>query len=385
MFVFYSEYSKIGGVENLILNISKFLFFKQNEKVKVICKKGSYLYNKLKEFNIEFYFCDLNSKQYEFFVNRNDILIKTDFGNLNQLKNLKCKFLYWEVIPTHLVYSISRRFLFSKSLFINFLLRNKGMCFMDDNSIVALKKEGYNINFKSFLPIPIEESKLQQKKKVTAKVTKLSYIGRDVDWKIYPILKVINDLSQIAEQNFDLNIYCDSNINFLKFIPANLKNLKINYIFDLSGIELQKSLLKNSDLHFGMGTSALEGSILGIPTILLDFSDDVFPENYRYYLLYETVGYSLGRPIDMMNSFEGKELSEIFELFEENQYNLMSERCKKYALENHEISVVVRELKKISEKSMVSCCIVNKLWSLMYYENKFRSCFQLKFSNLFFK
>ena len=46
-----------------------------------------------------------------------------------------------------------------------------------------------------------------------------------------------------------------------------------------------------------MGTSAIEGARLGIPTILLDYSYKSINGFYKYEFIYEKEGFSLGKKL----------------------------------------------------------------------------------------
>jgi hypothetical protein len=198
----------------------------------------------------------------------------------------------------------------------------------------------------------------------------MSYIGRGEDWKIFPLLKVIQDCSRITNLNFELFIYTDSEVNYLKMLPENLPNIKINYLLNLSGLALHRSLYENSDLHFAMGTSALEGAILGIPTILLDYSHVAFPESYKYLFLHEAKNYSLGQPIcgDIQN--EGRlSISEIFEILSsELNYSYHANRSIVYVNEKHHLSDVAKVFRGSAELASMKIKHVLFFWRLMYWE-----------------
>ena len=66
----------------------------------------------------------------------------------------------------------------------------------------------------------------------------------------------------------------------------------------LVGKALDAYLIAHVDLLAAMGTSALEGAKIGLPTILLDFSYGPVPASYRFAWLYESDRYTLGRVVD---------------------------------------------------------------------------------------
>jgi hypothetical protein len=67
--------------------------------------------------------------------------------------------------------------------------------------------------------------------------------------------------------------------------------------------------LSSLDILFAMGTSALEGARLGVPTALLDFSYGPVPADYRYRWLFDAEDFELGRLIDASRRGESSDLS----------------------------------------------------------------------------
>jgi len=65
-----------------------------------------------------------------------------------------------------------------------------------------------------------------------------------------------------------------------------------------------------------MGTSALEGAILGIPTIISDASHSDFPENYRYRFIQDDLPNYAGTFVDKKSKFSGFLITEIIKMLE---------------------------------------------------------------------
>jgi hypothetical protein len=375
MIVFYTEYKLIGGVETLIINLATELFFHHNVRVKIICNKDSYVFNALVDSEINFEFHDINSEDYTQFLTNEDIIIRTDFSNLKRFQNIQSKFIYWEVIPTLLNNVVSENRLFFKQFLINQLSRQNGIVFMDGNSIVELAKRHYYLKNPKFLQIPIanliKATKLEYIS--TNNHYKLSYVGRNVEWKIFPIMKVVDDLGKLYNFNFTLYIYTDSTHNYERLLPKDLPNVEVVFVLNTSGLELQRHLIENSQLHFAMGTSALEGAILAIPTIILDYSDVRFPENYRYMFIFETKNYSLGRPLNHDSVFGKHSIKELVDMISnENVLNNISSQSLEYALKNHEIKMFAVDFLYQIQKSTMQFKTLIGLYRLMYYEGKIR-------------
>ena len=102
-----------------------------------------------------------------------------------------------------------------------------------------------------------------------------------------------------------------------------------------------------------MGTGALDGGILGIPTIVVDYSMEVFPENYKYLWLYDTICFDLGHPVEKNNPEKSSTMEEIILLYSQsnNKVNLISELTFNYVNKNHEIKQVVDKLLFFTKKT----------------------------------
>ena len=82
-----------------------------------------------------------------------------------------------------------------------------------------------------------------------------------------------------------------------------------------------------------MGTSAIEGARLGIPTILLDYSYKSINGFYKYEFIYEKEGFSLGRKITNINLEKKCNLGRIVSMIEDDK-GCISYNCFEYWKEN---------------------------------------------------
>ena len=79
-------------------------------------------------------------------------------------------------------------------------------------------------------------------------------------------------------------------------LDYNTENFKIERIDYIDPDTLHEQLLK-FDLYFAMGTAALDGARLGVPTVRLDYSFEKVNKGYKYKFLFDVNGYSLGELI----------------------------------------------------------------------------------------
>lgn len=198
---------------------------------------------------------------------------------------------------------------------IRLLLANRSLVFMDAGNVSTT--EAYldiAITDPVFLPIPVVMP-VQRKKIMNidsqSNGLRIAWLGRVVDFKYHILkhaLRKLNNIqpdigepilvSIIGSGDFDEELQKD---------VLELKNLSVRFIKHIAPTELDEFLCKDVDVLMAMGTSALEGAKLGIPTILLDVSYGEVPDGYRFQWLHEKSGYSLGEVIDERHLVSGNQ------------------------------------------------------------------------------
>ena len=114
---------------------------------------------------------------------------------------------------------------------------------------------------------------------------------------------------------------------------------------------LNQYLSKNVDLLMAMGTAALEGGKLGIPTILLDASYEQIPNGYQFKWLFESDGSNVAQFIHSKN-FEnnGHSLDNIIESININPKRIGA-KCLLYVDKNHSVKAISNQLIKGVKKA----------------------------------
>ena len=243
------------------------------------------------------------------------------------------------------------------------LLAKKSLIFMDDTGVVNLKTHfSIHLNSPLYLPIPVKSSNQNlfiDDRKDPLNILKLTYIGRAVNWKMMPLKKILEDCAKIsnAKTPIHFTIVVDSSEALYKFIAIDSltknQHFSIHIIENMLPSKIDNFLLNNSDLHFAMGTAALEAAKLGIPTILVDYSREEFPENYLYRWLYETENFSLGKNIDKLPLEKGIALDEIVTNWQiDPSYKIeKSRKSFDYIKAHHSSTQVVNKLVEIANLS----------------------------------
>ena len=356
MIIFYVRAKDVGGVQVLYLNLIKELFNK-NIIVKLISYKESWLNSELNRYKIKYEFLNIEStkiQEFNTFIKAEDILVSTFlmdeyflFLKVNPL------LLFWNVFPRTLYVNESKinvlRKLFRKRL-INKMINNRGLVFMDNSGVNSIKNQ-FGISIKSeIIQIPINTSEknlyLTMKKRKHDNIINITYLGRAEKWKVKPVIKILKDIYEYKSNEFKIifHIITDEIEEFIKLLDFTATIFELRFYSGISGENLTRFLLEKADLHIAMGTSCLEGSGNGIPSILIDASFNDFPENYKYRWIFENENYSLGELLeDSSDIMKGHTLTEILDYYNEDRADELvsiSNLCFEYTKRNHGLELV---------------------------------------------
>ena len=249
---------------------------------------------------------------------------------------------------------------------------NDGIIFMDTNCLNIFKREGYrDENNSRIVPIPVYIPEAQKNKEFSVSPSKgrrirFGYVGTSNEWKIAPVIKLIADLGLIGNP-YELHIITTDSKSFRERLHPK-DNIELYFYENLFREELEQVLSRNVDIGCAMGTSSLEISKLGIPTILLDFSKGKFPDHYRYKWLHENnMPGNLGRDINE-ESFnnDGRQLSDLLREFDSDAKSL-GESCLAYVRDNHEVEIVINKLMHACHKTRLTFSRYNNVMLCMRF------------------
>lgn len=360
-FCFFLGYKDTkGGYTSLLLTLIKELYH-QNKEVILFNFRGGLIENELKKENITIKIIDIkyfNWKQIDKEILPDDVFIISKFLEVYKyLFEINPKFIYYDIndyISQISDYKYGIRLPFLAKKLIRKLLKHNGLVFMDDTGIYNLdRKFSIKVRDPIFLPLPVmvpKENLYLKKRKTNSDIIHLTYVGRSVDWKMMPLRKILEDFDNVnISKKIHFSIIVDNLIECRKFINpdnyAHNKSLSINFLENMAPSAINDFLLQNSDLHFAMGTSALDGAKLGIPTILLDYGKKSFPKNYGYKPLFQTTKYSLGRNLDKISATLGLSMKDIVNWYDEDkQIQFFSEKSYEYVLQYHSADKIVSKL-----------------------------------------
>ncbi len=368
-YCFYSVYQNIkGGYTTLLLTLIKELN-RQKYEVVLFNFLDGLIVRELEKEGIKINVIDLKTvdwKEIDQHIFPTDIFIVPKFiEEFRHLFKVNPRVIYYDIndfICRISDYKFGIRLPSLGKKLIQKMIASKSLLFMDDTGVFNLKNEfSLNVEKPQLLPIPIavcNQNKYSGRASLSSEQIKLTYIGRSVIWKMNPLKKILKDCVNLnIKKKIIFSIVVDDLKNFREFIKLEnfIKNeyLSINVIENIPPSRIEDFLLQKSDIHFAMGTAALEAARLGIPTILVDYSSKEFNKNYSYNWLYNTVNYSLGRNLEKIPARTGVSLENLIgEFFRSpEKMKIESQKSYQYAMDNHSVSEIVSKLTTICEQA----------------------------------
>lgn len=283
------------------------------------------------------------------------------------------KVLYWFVHPYNVISSIpryARLFEYNRyRALLRFLVRKKALLFMDSENF-----HKNNVYFKldlsepEYMPLPFP-AKGMTCPPCTVKEGEVNvgWLGRLSGDKIFILLYVIDKLCDLKKKNYQKNIRMHvigegDQANLLKDYVKTKQSIQVIFQPTLLHSNLDSYLIKNLDVLFAMGTSALEGAALRLPVILLGFSLKPIVLDYRFSWLYQSDGSCLGREIVFNDYSHALTVEDILHsVYEKNKKGEIGNACYEYFLNNHGIDHVAPKFLKFLEESALNFGDVSKL------------------------
>ena len=247
--------------------------------------------------------------------------------------------------------------------FSNLLIESNALIFQDvANLKITQNYLDMHIPNPMFLTIPsirVTQIKISPQNTIVAKkLLKFSWVGRIVDMKYFTLKHSLIKLNSIQPElgyKVEINIIGQGNyLSCLKKDCLKLKNISILFIDHLSPSELNTFLLHQTDVLLAMGTSALEGAKLGVPTLLLDISFTEIPEGYVYTWLHERRNNDIADILDFNDLKPGNQtlkekIAQLLLCYEE-----VSKKELKYFKKNHSLDTISETLLKLCQETTLS-------------------------------
>jgi glycosyltransferase involved in cell wall biosynthesis len=263
---------------------------------------------------------------------------------------------------TRFVYKFLLRTFYNKCRqFTEYIFNTNALVFMDVVNVKTTSKF-LSIELKDPLYVPVaiaatnHLSVFRESKNDLRKVVRVAWVGRVVDFKYYSLIHALETLNESADKldlSFEIKIVGSGDYESkLKQEAFKLSKLELVFIKNIVPSELDEFLVNEVDLLLAMGTSALEGAKLGVPTILLDISFSPISRDYCFKWLYQQDGYTLGNLVDdtemRPNNFSLEEL--IAQL--QSDFSGVSERTLNYFMSHHEIGNSSAQLLEVLKRTV---------------------------------
>jgi hypothetical protein len=139
--------------------------------------------------------------------------------------------------------------------------------------------------------------------------------------------------------------------------------------------DLNDFLFNKVDVLAAMGTSALEGAKMGIPTILLDYSYFKINDDYVFRWLFSTTNYDLGHEIVSDDIKKGNQSLRNILFDINNNYQSISNETYNYFQKNHNLrNISTLFLEKLSRTKLTYSDFPNYL----FRKKLFRKIYEYK-------
>lgn len=272
-------------------------------------------------------------------------------------------------------YKIAGNFFFKKTIrrlneFVQLCIEKKAMWFMDQSNLDKLSSHLFiEVPTVDFVPVPAVPAMGGGRKQLYKGIKdKLDFcwIGRLCDFKSHILIYTIKKLSVLAKEiKLPVRYHVIGKGPFEEEISGlNVNNEYFELVIkgSLQPEALDEFILNEVDVVTAMGTSALEGAKLGIPTILLDISYYPVKGNYRFRWLHNTVNFDLGHDITPKDlKADNDSLKQMIGSLV-NNYTMLSDSAYQYFMSNHNISGVCSSiLNKVCESDLHFSNIDKKL------------------------
>ncbi|HTJ10966.1 MAG TPA: glycosyltransferase [Dinghuibacter sp.] len=268
--------------------------------------------------------------------------------------------------------------------FVRLLNAHHALSFMDQTNADATARHLFlDVEVDSFLPVPAENRNPAARKDAGKSLDQglsFCWVGRLANEKANILAYTLHKLSSLASELNQKMVYHivgggPSRAYLEENAPAHAQ-FEVVFHGAIDHRDLDAFLLKEVDIMTAMGTSALEGAKLGIPTILLDYSSLPVKKDYRFRFLFDTINYDLGHLITDRDFSPGNTTLRDMVLAIKKDYSLYSTKSRSYFDNSHDLAHVVELFAgRVGASTLTFGAIEKKIFkkpSLLVVYNKLR-------------
>jgi hypothetical protein len=227
------------------------------------------------------------------------------------------------------------------------------IAFMDGTTLDSTTRRlGMRIDRPLMIPVPVEMApgRLRNAAVSAPGVLDVAWLGRLSDFKIHILSYTMTRLSRFAAErgvHIRFHVIGDGpDAEHIRSLDVDHARFERVYETRLQGAALDDYLASRIDLLTAMGTSALEGARLGIPTILLDVAYGPVHGDYSFRWLFESERFSLGNMVGPQSFVPGnRSLEERLEALGSSFADLSS-RTYEYCASHHALSAIADSVER---------------------------------------
>lgn len=232
--------------------------------------------------------------------------------------------------------------------------------FFMDGSTLKFTEERLDVAIRHPIYLPLACEDVPENRKRPSRIERqgplhVCWVGRIADFKTPILVHVIRRLSEFARRDRMAILFHvvgeGPDEAVIRSLNVEHDRFQIIHAGVKAGRMLDDYLLEKIDVLAAMGTSALEGARLGIPTILLDASYGPVGDGYRFRWLFESEEYGLGDIIGATHYEKGNpSLERIIDALC-TDYGSLSAKTFEYCRRNHFISSVAERFLTLQEEA----------------------------------
>jgi glycosyltransferase involved in cell wall biosynthesis len=251
---------------------------------------------------------------------------------------------------------------------IALLLSKRALVFMDSPNLLTTERHlVVSVPDPGFVPIPVQGSnnnQIVETPRDFSRQLRVVWVGRVVDFKFYTLHRALIELNRLQPSiAISITVTIVGSGDYSEQLGAEatkLTNLTYRFIDHIPPQDLDDFVVHNTDLLIAMGTSALEGARLGVPTLLLDVAHARVSADYVFSWLYERKGFTLGDVVSTEHFVPSNDsmASRIRELIDD--FPRVSAMSRNYTQQNHDIEQVAGKLLQTIASSSCTYGDLNK-------------------------
>jgi hypothetical protein len=383
---FFFPYRQISGVPILFMRMARFLSEHHGIDTRVIDYPDGYMARTLREtgstVKVQPFYDDVPLT-----VPKNTLLVMQSILPYTIRPELRVdgdtRVVFWTlyhmnlvqtIIPLSWFQHIQARYILFHKFFMNTMMislkwhlqelvrtmSDKRSLFFMDGSTVKFTSERLDVEISDPIYVPVPCDDVQKNLKKPRRIERLGpvhvcWVGRFADFKTSILVYTIRKMSVFARKQGVKIIFHiigeGPDERVIRGLSVEHDHFRLVHAGVKAGSVLNEYLLNHIDVLAAMGTSALEGAKLGIPTILLDASYGPVRDGYRFRWLFESSRYGLADIIDASHFKKGNNSLERIIDSLVTDYEGISNQTYEYCRENHSLSSVCKWFLTVTEEA----------------------------------